>query len=83
MNFNEVIKICWPYIIQTRNDRLMGYPSIEFYQIYRLGFTDDLLLEQDGDEIVRVVFSRGGILMPVLEIEEKIYNYIKEQVKVL
>ena len=55
----------------------------EFYQIYRLGFTDDLLWEQDGDEIVRVVFLRGGVLMPVLEIEEKIYNYIKEQVKVL
>ena len=54
----------------------MGYPSIEFYQIYRLGFTDDLLWEQDGDEIVRVVFLRGGVLMPVLEIEEKIYNYI-------
>lgn len=83
MNFNEAIKICWPYIIQTRNDRLMGCPSIEFYQIYRLGFTDDLLWEQDGDEIVRVVFLRGGVLMPVLEIEEKIYNYIKEQVKVL
>ena len=61
----------------------MGYPSIEFYQIYRLEFTDDLLWEQDGDEIVRVVFLRGGVLMPVLEIEEKIYNYIKEQVKVL
>ena len=81
LNFNEVIKICWPYIVQTRNDILMGYPTIENSQLYRFGFTDDLLWEQNNDEIVRVYFTHGGIVIPIVKAHENIYAYMKEQNK--
>ena len=81
LNFNEVIKLCWPYIVQTRNDILMGYPTIENSQLYRFGFTDDLLWEQNNDEIVRVYFTHGGIVIPIVKAQENIYAYMKEQNK--
>lgn len=81
LNFNEVIKICWPYIVQTRNDRLMGYPTIENSQLYRFGFTDDLLWEQNNDEIVRGYFTHGGIVIPIVKAQENIYAYMKGQNK--
>ena len=83
LNFNEVIKLCWPYIVQTRNDRIMGYPTIDNSQVYRFGYTDDLLWEQNDDEIVDVSFPRGGIVVPLVKAEESIFTYMKEQSKLL
>ena len=79
LNFNEVIKLCWPYVVQTRNDRVMGYPTVDCSQMYRFGTTDDLLWEQADDEIVSVSFSRGGIMVPIVKVQENFYNYMKEQ----
>lgn len=81
LNFNEVIKLCWPYVAQTRNDRIMGYPTVDNTQMYRFGISDDLLWEQKGDEIVSVSFPRSSILVPIVKAEESIFAYMKEQSK--
>lgn len=81
LDFNEVLKLCWPYIMQTRNERIVQYPTIDNALFYRFGTTDDLLWEQNGDEIVNVSFPRSYIAVPFVKSEESIFAYMKEQSK--